>query len=115
MLTPVPPTDCMLAREGASARLDGEVGELEGLRLDAHLASCAECAAFAAAIGGVSRELRRAPLEAAPAAALVPRRRRTRPRLAAVAAAGLVVGGAGSAFLVGQQLGSRGPARPLFG
>jgi predicted anti-sigma-YlaC factor YlaD len=110
MLTPVPPTDCMLARESASVRLDGELPELDALRLDAHLATCADCAAFAASIAGATGTLRGAPLEPLPAAALfTPRRRRRRPHLVAVAAASLVVAAAaGSSFLLGQQLGGRG-------
>jgi predicted anti-sigma-YlaC factor YlaD len=109
MLTPVPPTDCMLARESASARLDGELPELDALRLDAHLASCAECAGFAASIAGATAQLRAAPLEPAPAAVFVPRARRRRPHLVAVAAASIVVAAAaGTSFVLGQQLGGRG-------
>jgi predicted anti-sigma-YlaC factor YlaD len=115
MLTPVPPTDCMLARESASARLDGELPELDALRLDAHLASCAECAVFAASIGGATARLRAAPLEPVPAAVFTPRTRRRRPHLVAVAAASLVVAAAaGTSFVLGQQLGGRpGSTTPL--
>jgi predicted anti-sigma-YlaC factor YlaD len=105
----------MLARESASARLDGELPELDALRLDAHLASCGECAAFAASLAGVAGALRAAPLEPVPAALFTPRARRRRPHLVAVAAASLVVAAAaGSSFLLGQQLGGRsGSATPL--
>jgi predicted anti-sigma-YlaC factor YlaD len=115
MLTPVPPTDCTIARESASARLDGELPELDGLRLDAHLATCAECAAFAASLAGATGVLRGAALEQAPPGLFVPRSRRRRPHLVAVAAASLVVAAAaGTSFLVGQQLGGRaGSAKPL--
>lgn len=114
MLTPVPPTDCMIAREGASARLDGELPELDALRLDAHLASCAACADFAASIGGATTALRVAPLEALPEAPFfTPRRRGRRPHLVAVAAASLVVAvAAGSSFFLGQQLGGRAASTP---
>ena len=50
MLSQVPNTDCDRAREGASARLDGELGQLDHARLEAHLALCAECRQFAARI-----------------------------------------------------------------
>ena len=50
MLTPVPPTDCARARESASARLDGELVELQAAQLEAHLRSCPECQAYAAGI-----------------------------------------------------------------
>jgi hypothetical protein len=63
MLTPVPPTECMSAREAASARLDGEVSELEAVRLDAHVLACPACRAYTSAIAGVAAELRAAPLE----------------------------------------------------
>jgi anti-sigma factor RsiW len=114
MLTPVPPTDCMLARENASARLDGELTELDALRLDAHLASCGECASFAAGIARTAGELRAAALDPAPAAVFFARPRRwTRPHVAAVAAVWLLVAAAaGSSFLVGRQLGG-GSAQPL--
>ena len=36
-----PPTECAWAREAVSARLDGELAELESLRLDPHLRACA--------------------------------------------------------------------------
>jgi anti-sigma factor RsiW len=108
----------MLARESASVRLDGELPELAALRLDAHLASCAECAAFAASIDGATAVLRAAPLEPLGATPLFEaRRRRRRPQLVAVAAASLVVAvAAGSSFFLGQQLGGRsGSATPLVG
>jgi len=53
----------MSARETASARLDGEVSELEAARLDAHLSGCAECRLFAAEIGSIAVGLRAAALE----------------------------------------------------
>ena len=63
MLTPVPPTDCARAREAASARLDGELSELELAFLDSHLATCAACSAWAADSAGFSSALRAASLE----------------------------------------------------
>ena len=63
MLTPVPPSDCARAREFASARLDGELAELQAAQLEAHLRSCPECRAYAAGIEVITLGLRAAPLE----------------------------------------------------
>ena len=57
MLTSLPPTDCMRAREAVSARLDGELSELDALRLDAHLSACATCTAFAVDATAVATRL----------------------------------------------------------
>src|SRR5579884_3206626 len=112
MLSPVPDTDCMRAREDASARLDGELGELDRSRLEAHLAACAACRGFAASLETTARSLREAPLAPAPAGLFVPHRRRgvvVPPRFAAAAAATLVLAAAvGSSFFLGQVLGARG-------
>ncbi len=114
MLTPVPPTECMLACESASARLDNELSELENARLDAHLRGCAECRAYAAEIGAIAVRLRGAALERPSEAVLLPRRRRVSgARLqAAVAAAAVAVVAAvaGSSFTLGHVL--RGHASP---
>ena len=109
MLTPVPPTDCMRAREGASARLDGALGELERARLDAHLAACVDCREFAAEAGTATALLRDAALERPPAglwAEPAPARRRMRGILGATAAAAaLVAAAAAPSFLLGRTLG----------
>lgn len=112
MLSPVPNTDCDRAREGASARLDGELGQLDEARLEAHLAVCAECREFAAAISAAAVRMRQTPLEAAPAEVFVAHRRPfVRTRVATAAAATLLVAAAaGSSFFLGQQLGARGTA-----
>ena len=62
-MPPVPPTECMSARQAASARLDGEATEAEAARLDAHLLDCPDCRAFARALAGVAAEIQAAPLE----------------------------------------------------
>jgi predicted anti-sigma-YlaC factor YlaD len=120
MLTPVPPTECMSAREAASARLDGEVSELDAARLDAHLLACPACRAYAAAIAGVAAELRAAPLEGpsleqrSVEVGISPRRRM--PVAAAAAAALLVAAVTGSSFAVGRVLGSHAtPDRTAVG
>src|SRR5262245_25225800 len=63
MLTPVPPTECMQAREAASLRLDGELSELESVRLGLHLRDCEDCRVYAREIAAITLELRAAPLE----------------------------------------------------
>ena len=105
MLTPVPPTNCMLARESASARLDGELSELESARLDAHLRGCADCRAYADEIGAVAVRLRAAALEQPGQQIVLPRRRAlsgARMQAAAAAAAVLVAAAAAvSSFTLG--------------
>ena len=111
MLTPVPPTDCMLARESASAGLDNELSELENARLDAHLRGCAECLAYAEEIGAIAVRLRAAPLKRPAERLVLPRRRvfsgaRLQAAVAAAAVA-VVAAVAGSSFTLGHFLGVR--------
>lgn len=110
MLTPVPPTDCMLARESASVRLDGELSELEAARLDAHLRVCADCRTYAEEVGAIAVQLRAAALERPGQQFVLPRRRVfSGIRLqAAVAAAAVAVAAlaAGSSYRLGHALGT---------
>jgi predicted anti-sigma-YlaC factor YlaD len=107
MLNQVPPTDCMHAREAASARLDGEGTELDGARLDAHLLGCPACRTYEAAIAGVAIRLRAAPLEQPRSEIGVSHRPRTRMTVVAAAAAvAFVAAVTGSSFAVGRVLGS---------
>jgi predicted anti-sigma-YlaC factor YlaD len=113
MLTPVPPTDCARARESASARLDGELVELQAAQLEAHLRSCPDCRAYAAGIEAITLELRAAPLvEPAAPAFQVQQWRRRIGVIPAVAAAALVVAVAGSSFAVGGIVGREGSHVP---
>jgi predicted anti-sigma-YlaC factor YlaD len=112
MLTPVPPSDCARARESASARLDGELAELQAAQLEAHLRSCPECRSYAAGIEVIARGLRAAPLVAPSVAVFVPRRRRTG-IIPAAAAAAIVVAVAGSSFAIGGLFGRQGSHVPL--
>ena len=112
MLTPVPPTDCMLARESASVRLDGELTELEVARLDAHLRVCADCRAYSLEIGEITNRLQAAKLEQPGQALVLPRRRRLAgARMQAVLAAAAVVvvaaTAAASSFTIGHSLRTR--------
>jgi predicted anti-sigma-YlaC factor YlaD len=97
MLIPVPPSECMRAREAASERLDGELSEIETARLDAHLRGCAPCREFAGHAEAVTAELRAAPLERPAALTFEPRRRRVGTlRISSAAAAAVVLLAAGS-------------------
>lgn len=109
MLKAIPPSECMRARESVSARLDGELSELEAAGLDDHLRACAECSADARELHALSVELRAASLEQPQIEVFVPARRRPLVRLrTAAAAAAIVAVAAGSAFAVGGVVGVHG-------
>jgi predicted anti-sigma-YlaC factor YlaD len=92
---------CARARFWVSLRVDGELSELEGALLDAHLARCAECAAFAAGTSASTTWLRGAELERpAPITVAVPRAPR-RAAVALVAAAALMATGLVAGFVHG--------------
>jgi predicted anti-sigma-YlaC factor YlaD len=112
MLTPVPPTDCARARESASARLDGELAELQAAQLEAHLRSCPDCRAYAAGIEVITRELRASPLMEPVVGVFVPHRRRRTGVVPAAAAAAIVVAVAGSSFAIGGLFGRQGSHLP---
>ena len=112
MLIPVPPTDCMRAREAVSVRLDGELCELDEVRLDQHLGDCAACSRFASDAARTAEVLRGAPLVTAPLAPFVARRRYpVRVPFAAAAAVVLISATSGSLFLVGRFLGASSAGR----
>jgi predicted anti-sigma-YlaC factor YlaD len=114
MLTPVPPSDCTRARESASARLDGELVELEAAQLEAHLRSCPECQAYAGGIMASTGLLRAAALDQPSGAMFTPMRQRRRRMgvLPAAAAAAIVVAVAGSSFFVGGMVGRQTSTNP---
>jgi predicted anti-sigma-YlaC factor YlaD len=112
MLTPVPPSDCARAREFASARLDGELAELQAAQLEAHLRSCPECRAYASGIEVFTRGLRAAALERPATAVFVAQRRRRTGLVPAAAAAAIVVAVAGSSFAIGGMFGRQGSRVP---
>jgi anti-sigma factor RsiW len=66
---------CARAREHVSLRLDGELSELEGASLHAHLSRCTRCSAFASELEALTDGLRAAPLEQPPFKVALPRRR----------------------------------------
>jgi predicted anti-sigma-YlaC factor YlaD len=101
---------CERARFWASLRLDGELSELEGALLDAHLARCAGCHEVAEGFDASTIALRAAPLErVAPVAVDLPRSPRRLLAMISVAAV-LVVGVVAGGLVRGQV--SHGPAAP---
>jgi predicted anti-sigma-YlaC factor YlaD len=82
-----PRRDCDAARELLSARLDGELPELETALLDAHLWHCEDCAGWAKGVDDVTRWLREAPLESPTKRIALPSRRRRRAEPFALVAA----------------------------
>jgi predicted anti-sigma-YlaC factor YlaD len=110
MMTPVPPIECVRARESASELLDDELPELDATRLDWHLRSCAECRAYAAQLNALAVTVRTAPIEQPKLPVRVPaRRRRPAIRLQTAAAAVVLVGVASaSSFALGSALGTGG-------
>lgn len=107
---------CDRARTWLSLQLDGELSELEGALLSAHLARCEPCRAAAAGIEAVTCAIRAVPLELPSVALSVPRLR-ARGSLrafysAAAATLGTVVlltgvGSVGAMHVIGQN-----PAAP---
>jgi len=78
---------CERMRELVSASLDAELTELEGARVQAHVASCTGCRTYAAAAAEASRLLRETPLEQLNVPVVLPGRRLAVARKLQVAAA----------------------------
>jgi predicted anti-sigma-YlaC factor YlaD len=91
---------CDRARAHISARLDGELSELEEARLGSHLARCAACQAYDDQVRVTTKLLRAAPLEPLDFPVSVARRRRSAVRQFELAAAVVLAAaiGLGSMF-----------------
>jgi predicted anti-sigma-YlaC factor YlaD len=99
---------CERARLWASLRLDGELSELEGALLDAHLARCAGCRAVTDGFAASTAAVRSAPLERlAPVALDLPRSPRR--LLATIAVAAVLVLGVIAGGLVRGQMSHGSP------
>jgi predicted anti-sigma-YlaC factor YlaD len=108
----IPLQNCDPVRELISASLDGELSELDGVRLSAHLAGCAGCRTYAAGATESARLLRGTPLEQLNVPIQLPGRRLAVARkLQVAAAAAAVVATAGLSAAVG-TLTSSSPHRP---
>lgn len=88
---------CARARFWASLRIDGELSELEGALLDAHLGRCADCREVVAGFTGATEGLRAAPFAVPPPMAVAgsraPRRVLAGAVIAAVVVLGAIAGG----------------------
>jgi predicted anti-sigma-YlaC factor YlaD len=122
----LPITECEQIRSAISESLDGELSQVEGARLGAHLAHCAACRAYSAQVARTARTLREARLETLDFPIALPSRRLAiarRLQVAAAAAALLVtvglsaiagsVGGGGSG-LSSASASSAQPAKLRF-
>jgi anti-sigma factor RsiW len=94
---------CRRVREQVSLQLDNELSELERRMLDAHLARCTECAAYADDVRRFTAEMREAPLEMPSRPLVVTRRGRD---LAARLQIGVAAALAFAALGLGTQLSS---------
>jgi anti-sigma factor RsiW len=102
---------CDRIRELFSVSLDGELGELEEARLQAHLGRCVACHAYADGAAAAAQLVRATPLEQPTFPVVVPgRRRAVGHRLQAVAAAAAVAATIGLSVAIGSLAGpGRGP------
>jgi hypothetical protein len=103
-MRPIPSDECVRACEWVSLRLDEQLSDFESVLLDAHLARCSDCRAFADGAAAMTAALRTAPLAEPSVGFQVPRRNAGRLlglRAVSVAAAAAVVGLSG---LVGLEL-----------
>jgi predicted anti-sigma-YlaC factor YlaD len=103
--------ECTRAREWVSLRLDSQLSDFEEVLLEAHLARCAECRAFATGTAGLTHALRATPLERPAFTFEAPRRTRGRTVALRAVSAGAAVAVVGISGLVSLQL-SAGRARP---
>jgi hypothetical protein len=83
----LPLNACDSIRELVSVSLDGELPELDAVRLDAHLAVCEGCRTYGAGAAEAARLLREAPLEELTIPIVLPGRRLAVARKLQVAAA----------------------------
>jgi predicted anti-sigma-YlaC factor YlaD len=94
--------ECAGIRQLLSLELDDELSQLESVRLDAHLESCARCSALKADLAAVTTALRAVPLEPLERPISIPHRARWSLRpLQVGAAVAAVTAAVGLAGLVG--------------
>jgi predicted anti-sigma-YlaC factor YlaD len=92
--------DCDRIREAISAQLDGELSELDAVRLRTHLERCDSCREFEASARFATDALRAAPLEPVTRPVALPTRRRIAisGRIPAAAAAAVLMVAVGGVF-----------------
>lgn len=99
-----PSNECDQAREAASARLDGELSELETVRLEAHLDGCESCRAVVLALAGTTTLIRETPSEAPARPFVLPSRQPRRRSLSLQTAVAASVLLAAASFSLGRAL-----------
>jgi predicted anti-sigma-YlaC factor YlaD len=105
--------DCDHIRELCSASVDGELSELDEARVQAHLAVCSGCRAFAATAAQSSRLVRETPLDELNIRIVMPSRRlAVARRLQVATAAAAIVVTAGLSTVVSTVGTSSSPAPP---
>ena len=107
---------CDRVHELVSARVDGELSELERAQLQRHLRRCGPCAAYAATVSAATGELRAAPQVAASVDVPLRRIRRgsARRMIAPIAAALAIVAGTLGTTSVAQAPSSQTSKPPFF-
>lgn len=94
--------ECARAGQWISLCLDAQLSDFESALLEAHLARCPDCRAFAQTAAGLTQMLRAAPLEECSFSLQVPHRRGVRAnglRVVSAAAVAAVIGLSGSTSL----------------
>jgi hypothetical protein len=103
-MRPIPSDECVRACEWVSLRLDEQLSDFESVLLDAHLARCSDCRAFAGGVTAMTTALREAPLEEPSVGFQVPRRNAGRLLGLRAVSAAAVVAVVGLSGLVGLEL-----------
>ncbi len=104
-----PADECARAAEWVSLRLDRQLSDFEEVLLEAHLARCPDCKAFAADMIGLTGALRAMPLEQPAFTFEAPRRTRGRTAALRAVSAAAAVAVVGLSGLVGLQLSASHP------
>lgn len=110
----VRPPACDRARTWASLRLDGELSELEGALLEAHLSRCVDCSAAVDAVDEATAVVRTAPLARPPAVVVAAQERGSMRKFVAATASTIAVTVAltGIGFAAALHLVSHGNSTP---
>jgi len=106
-----PADECARAAEWVSLRLDRQLSDFEEVLLEAHLARCPDCKAFAASMIGLTAALRATAAEEPAFTFEAPRRTRGRTGAVRAVSAAAAVAVVGLSGLVGLQL-STSHSRP---
>ena len=106
-MRPIPSDECVRACEWVSLRLDAQLSDFESLLLDAHLAQCETCRAFAEEASAFTEALRGTPQEEPFLALEFPRRRSARHLALRVVSVSAIAAVFGLSGLIGLELADR--------